>query len=509
MNWGLIWRGLQKSKMRNKVLAVFGILLVYRVLAHIPLPLAEPEQLKILIENILGSDNLPQYLSLINLLSGGALASLSIMLVGLGPYINASIIMQVLAKAVPRLETIQKDGEAGRRKISQYTRILTVPLALVQSILALFLVRPLIISQYGSDILAQSSLSHWILLILVLTAGAVILMWLGELITERKLGNGISLLIVVAIISQLPVLISEIKNSLVSADETFSIFGWFSLPTSGQALLYSSLLIGFTLLVTIFVVYLNEAQRRIKISYAKKIEGNRAYSDVSTHLPLKLAAAGVIPIIFAIAFLTMPQIIGQLLEGASAPWGGIGQRLTEWFSPPGLEQTGPGIFSDPVNLIYPITYFLLVVGFTYFYTNVIISSKDIAENLQRQGGFIGGIRPGKATEKYLSRVVNRLNFFGAVALGFLALTPILAQGFLRVRQLTLGGTSILILVAVALEVLRQVESNALVATYQDSAKLETAETIQPATKAKRKPTLAKIVKTKPKDKKTKKKRWRK
>ena len=465
MNWRLIWRGLQKPSMRNKILAVFGILLVYRILAHVPLPLSDPTTLKQLIDNLLNSEGAPQLLSFINVLSGGALASLSIMLVGLGPYINASIVMQVLTKAIPKLETMQKEGEYGRRKISQYTRLLTLPLAMIQSVLALYFVRQITNQIQGTgDVFAGVGVGHWILMIAALTAGAMILMWLGELITEHKIGNGISLIITVGIISQLPNMLNDIRRAVFDQDQSFSIFGWFDLPVNSYALLYAGLLVLSLVLVTVFVVYINEAQRRIKISYAKKTQGNRFYSNVSTHLPLKLVAAGVVPIIFAVAFLSMPQLIGQILQGTES-WGGLGETLVRWFSPPGT--TGLAAFQDPISLIYPVTYFALVVLFTYFYTGVVFSSKDIAERLQRQGGFIEGRRPGLETQKYLSQVVNRLNLFGSVSLGFLALTPVLAQAFLRTDQLAIGGTSILILVAVSLETLRQIESKALMVTYED------------------------------------------
>ena len=467
MNWRLIWQGLKKPSMRNKLLAVFGILLVYRVLAHVPLPLSDPTSLKQLIDNLLNSEGAPQLLSFINVLSGGALASLSIMLVGLGPYINASIVMQVLTKAIPKLETMQKEGEYGRKKISQYTRLLTLPLAMVQSVLAIYLVRQIANQIQGTgDIFAGVGLGQWMLMIAALTTGAMILMWLGEMITEHKIGNGISLIITVGIISQLPTMLIDIYRAVFDREEVFSIFGWFDLPINSYALVYAGLLILSILLVTIFVVYLNEAQRRIKISYAKKVQGNRFYSDVSTHLPIKLVAAGVVPIIFAVAFLSMPQLIGQILQGTES-WAGLGETLVRWFSPPGSAGLAP--FADPISYIYPVTYFLLVVAFTYFYTGVVFSSKDIAERLQRQGGFIEGKRPGVETQKYLTQVVNHLNLFGSISLGFLALTPILAQAFLRTNQLAIGGTSILILVAVALETLRQIESKALMVTYEDQS----------------------------------------
>ena len=467
MNWKLIWRGIQKPSMRNKLLAVFGILIVYRMLSHIPIPLAEPTELKQFIDSLLSSESTPQIFSVINVLSGGALASLSIMLVGLGPYINASIAMQVLARAIPKLEKMQKEGEYGRKKINQYTRIITLPIAVLYSFLSVFAVRQLALRTSGLDLTAGANWFDWLLVVAALTAGAMILMWLGELITERGIGNGISLLITVAIVSQLPSMFSALWQAILdSGESSLSVFGWFDLPLNTNALLYSALIIASMALLTVFVVYLNEAQRRIKLSYAKKVQGNRVYSDVNTFLPIKLISAGVVPIIFALAFLSAPQWIGQLMTDASSPfWSELGGNLANWFSLPGT--FGPFLAAQWTSYIYPVSYFLLVVLFTYFYTSIIFSAKDISERLQRQGGFIENVRPGDDTQKYLAAVVNRLNFFGAISLGFLALTPIFAQVFLGTDQLALGGTSILILVAVALETLRQIESQALMVTYED------------------------------------------
>ena len=461
MNWKLIWRGIQKPAMRNKLLAVFGILVVYRILSHIPIPLAEPVELKTFIDSLLDSEGTPQIFNVINVLSGGALASLSIMLVGLGPYINASIAMQVLARAIPKLETMQKEGEYGRKKINQYTRIMTLPIAILYSFLSIFAVRQLASRVSGlGDLTAGAGWLDWLVMVAALTAGAMVLMWLGELITERGIGNGISLLITVAIVSQLPYMLSSLGQAVFGdSASSFSIFGWFNLPIDADALLLSLIIIGSMILLTVFVVYLNEAHRKIKLSYAKKIQGNRVYSDVNTFLPIKLISAGVVPIIFALAFLSAPQWIGQMMGGD------IGGNLERWFALPGT--LGPFIAADWTSYIYPVTYFLLVVVFTYFYTSIVFSAKDISERLQRQGGFIEEVRPGESTQKYLSAVVNRLNFFGAISLGFLALTPIAAQVFLGTDQLALGGTSILILVAVALETLRQIESQALMVTYED------------------------------------------
>ena len=469
MNWKLIVRGLKSPILRNKLLAVFGILLVYRMLSHIPIPLAEPTDMKQLIENLINNKGIPDILFYYNLLSGGALASLSIMLVGLGPYINASIVMQVLTRALPKLEAMQKEGEYGRKRINQYTRILTLPLAIIQSVVVVFWIRQIVSQVSGlGDVVADAQWTDWVLIIATLTAGAMILMWLGELITERKIGNGISLLITVAIVSQLPVMVTSIYRSLAPENTPLKLWGW-ELPVHSQAIWYALAIVAATLLLTLFVVYLNEAQRRIKLSYAKRLEGRRIYGDVSSFLPLKLISAGVVPIIFALAFLSLPQLLGQILSDMQNPaWSGFADKLLLYFSMPGTRGDELPAFALWTDYIYPTVYFLLVVLFTYFYTSVVFSAKDIAERLQRQGGFIEGVRPGLATQTYLSKTVSRLNFFGSISLGFLALTPILAQAWLGdAGQLALGGTSILILVAVALETLRQIESQALMVTYED------------------------------------------
>ncbi|MCA9348543.1 preprotein translocase subunit SecY [Candidatus Saccharibacteria bacterium] len=476
MNWKLLARGFKNADMRKRIFAVIGMMIVFRILAHVPIPLAEPVQLKQILNNLLNDQNAPQLLSFLNVLSGGALASLSIMLVGLGPYINASIIMQVLGKAIPKLENLQKEGEFGRRKINQYTRILTFPLAIIQSIGAIYLVRQVAGNAGGfGDVIAQASMSQWVLMISALTGGAMVLMWLGELITEKSIGNGISLLITVGIVSQLPFIFSTLFKELIDKSASYSIFGLFDLPINGTWLLITLGVVISTLLITIFVVYLNEAQRPVKISYAKKIQGNRTYGDVSTVLPVKLVTAGVIPIIFAVAFLSVPQLVGRLLVGSTLAtdlslthWQSVGHKLVEWFSTPGsATATGVADWTAFNTYIYPLTYLLLVMVFTYFYTNIVFNAKEISEQLQRQGGFIADIRPGKDTEKYLSKLVNRLNLFGAMSLGFLALTPIIAQGLIGTSKLAIGGTSILILVAVALETMRQLESKALMLTYDD------------------------------------------
>jgi preprotein translocase subunit SecY len=461
MNWKIIWQSLKRRDMQKRLLAVLGILLVYRVLAHIPIPLSNPETLKQVLNNLFSSSS-SQFLSFINVLSGGALANFSIMLAGLGPFINASIIMQLLTKAIPRLEAMHKEGEFGQKRINQYTRILTLPLAIIQSIGMIYLVRTQAQSVGGiGDITAHTSILQWVLMVAALTGGSMLLMWLGELVTEQSVGNGISLLITISIVSSLPATIAEVGAAVFAAGSTWTIFGHifhFGL----HSLVYALHILLGVIILTWLVVKLNEAARNLTVSYAKRVQGNRSYGGVTTTLPVKLITAGVIPIIFAVAFLSVPSFVGNLLLGASsAHWQQIGTDLATWFQNPSAQTFAAGGFTP---FIYPITYFLLVFIFTFFYTSVAFNSKEIAENLQKQGGFIEGVRGGQQTEKYLSKTVNRLTLFGATSLGLLALVPIVAQVFLN-TNIAIGGTSVLILVSVSLQTLRAIESRALMVTY--------------------------------------------
>ncbi len=461
MSWKLIWKSLKNQDMRRRILAVLGMLLVFRVLAHVPLPLSNPETLKQILDSLFTVDS-SQLLSFLNIASGGALANFSIMIVGLGPYINASIIMQLLTKALPKLEALQKEGEFGRKKINQYTRMLTFPLAIVQSVGAIYLVRQAAVQVGGiGDITAGVSAMQWVLMVSALTGGAMLLMWLGELITEQSVGNGISLLITVGIVSQLPTTISSIGSSVFSDGSSFSLFGKEFMINRTQAF-FAGAIAAVTLIVTVLIVKLNEASRRVTINYAKRVQGNRAYGGVTTILPVKLITAGVVPIIFAVAFLSVPSFAGQIMAGSgSARLQELGANLITWFASPSAQTFAVGGWQP---YIYPAVYFLLVFVFTFFYTSITFNAKEIAENLQKQGGFIEGVRSGSQTESYLAKLVSRLTLFGAFSLGMLALLPIVGQIFLS-SSIAIGGTSILILVSVALETLRSVESRALMVTY--------------------------------------------
>ncbi len=469
MNWKIIARSLKHKEMRTRVLAVLGILLIYRILAHIPVPLSNPATLKQVLNNLFSSSNTPQLLSFINVLSGGALANFSIMIAGLGPYINASIIMQLLTKAIPQLEALQKEGEFGQKKINQYTRILTFPLAIIQSVGAVYLVRQTA-QQVGGigDITANTSAWQWALMIGALTGGSMLLMWLGELVTEQGIGNGISLLITVSIVSRLPQTVGEVVSGVTAKGSHWKLFG-HDLHIDARGFLYGVIILVATLIVTWMVVKLNEAARNITVNYAKRVQGNRTYGGITTILPVKLIVAGVVPIIFAVAFLSVPSFAGQLLTGTHSPHlQHIGADLVAWFQTPSATTFAKGGW---IPYLYPVTYFLLVFIFTFFYTSITFNSKEIAENLHKQGGFIEGVRSGIQTEKYLGKTVNRLTLFGALSLGVLALLPIIAQVFLN-TNIAIGGTSILILVSVSLQTLRALESRALMVTYDQYSEPE-------------------------------------
>lgn len=467
MNWKSIFRSLKNKDMQKRILIVLGLIITFRFLAHIPVPLAEPTQLKEVINNVVGGTDFGGFL---NLLSGGALASFSIVLVGLSPFITASIITQLLTKAIPKLEELHKDGESGRRKINQWTRLLSVPLAIIQSVAFIYILQQQVLAGNTAG-LASISPIEWIVAVTAMTAGSIMIMWLGELMTEQGIGNGISLIIFAGIISQLPQTLTSIGVSLFDTSAgAMSVFGWFTLPINPITFWIALGVSLASLIVLYLLVKINEAQRVITVNYAKRVQGNSAYGGVKSILPVKLIAAGVIPVIFAVAFLSLPAFVGQVLKAGGNPeYLTLANNLITWFQAP-----TPGAFTGDTlaSLIYPSAYFALVILFTYFYTGIVFNANDIAETLQKQGGFIEGVRPGQQTEKYLTRTVNRLILFGSIALGLIAVLPfaaeyIFAQLDINATNLAIGGTGLLIVVSVGLESLRQINSRALMVTYDD------------------------------------------
>lgn len=435
MNLSMFGQIFRSRDLRRRVLTVLGLLVIFRLLAHVPVPVPDNAALANFLRTLFASNKV---LGFADVFSGGALANFSIIMMGVGPYINASIIIQLLTQVIPRLESLNKEGEMGRRKLNQYTRLLTLPLALVQSFGMVLLVQQTSLRVANLDVIGHPNFWQWALMVSTITAGTMLLMWIGEIITEKGIGNGISLIIFCGIVSRLPTSVSQL-GSLTSGDTSKIV----------TLVLFLIAVLG----VIAFIVLLNEGTRNIPVSYAKRTRGDRVYAGVDTHLPIRVITAGVIPIIFALAFLSVPGLLGQLLTNAKTAWvAHFAQNLTVWFSPNGW--------------IYAVTYFVLVVGFTYFYTSVVFNHKDIAENLQKQGGFIPGIRPGNQTSNYLKRVVNRITLAGAVGLGIVAVLPFIAQSLTNSQVLTVGGTGLLIVVSVAIETLKQLEAQIITTSYE-------------------------------------------
>jgi preprotein translocase subunit SecY len=480
MKWQLLRKALKNRDIQRRFAIVIFILILFRILSHIPVPVGDAAVTRQLIESALGQQ---QLFGFFDLLSGGALANFSIMLLGLGPYINASIIMQILTRLWPKLKELQKEGESGQSKINQYTRMLSLPLAATQAIGSVFLIRQFVQSATGVDIIASATPYDWLTMVSVLTASSILLMWLGELISEQGIGNGITLIIVIGVLTQLPQILSAFLPAFTT--EMGYLFKTPDLPWISTGLgfefttslnltaifIFACFTI-VTLLVTYYVVKLNEAQRPVTVSYAKRVRGNRAYGGVDTVLPLKLIVAGVMPVIFAVALLSVPNFVGSLLQNAgSERLQSIGQTLVLWFGQSG--NAGLGQFGAPAATvwIYPLLYFLLVIGFSYGSAGLYFNAKDTAENLQKQGAFVGGIRPGAQTERYLKNIIYRLTFFGSFSLGVIAVLPFIVQHFTGSPQVTIGGTGLLIVVSGSVEMLRQIESKALMATYDEPSDL--------------------------------------
>lgn len=408
-------------ELKKKLLFTAIIFALYRLLAHIPVPGVDLLQLKSLfLQN--------QLLSLLNIFSGGTLANFSIVALGLGPYINASIIIQLLTMVFPQLEALSKEGDSGRERLNYYTRMITVPLAIVQSI-GIF---ALLSSQ---RIISVVSPLQTVAVISAMVAGTMLLMWFGELITQYGIGNGTSMLIFAGIVAVLPVSV-------------------FQTAVTSQATQLSSIVIFIVLSIAVIaaIVFMNEAVRKIQIQYARRARGSISYGTQSSHLPLRLNQAGVIPIIFAVSLVMIPSLLGRFLIGSgNVQLVAIGNFFSQNF--------------NPQSLIYNVVYFVLVLGFTYFYTAVVFNPEKIADEIKKNGGFIPGIRPGKATVAYLNYVLTRITLMGAFFLGIIAILPAIAQNITGVSSLTLGGTGILIVVSVVLETSKQTESLLVMKNY--------------------------------------------
>ena len=410
-------------ELRNKIIFVLFLLSIFRLASTIPVPGVDVERLRSFFAG-------NQFLGLLNLFSGGALSNLSIIMLGVGPYITSSIIMQLLTMIFPAFkEMYHEAGEQGRQKFNQYSRMLTVPLAIVQAFSFIKLLQ-------SNQIILQISQFQMLTNILLITAGTVFIMWIGELISEKGIGNGISLIIFAGIVAKIP---EVLRQAILTFD------------VSQIPMLVS--FVAMTIAVIAGVVMITEAQRNIPVSYAKKIRGNRVYGGATTYLPLRINQAGVIPIIFALSIMLFPGMISSFLSATSIAW------LSNFAA------SVSGIFQN--QLFYGILYFILVVIFTFFYTAITFDPKAISENIQKQGGFITGIRPGKSTADFLYYILNRITLAGALFLGLIAVMPFLVQwGMGLSTTMTIGGTALLIAVSVVLETSKQIDSQLVMRDYE-------------------------------------------
>lgn len=419
---------LRTPDLRKKIFFTLGLLALYRLGAVLPTPGVDYSAIQRCIDVV--QDN--SVYALINLFSGGALLQLSVFALGIMPYITASIILQLLTVVIPRLEMLKKDGQAGQAKITQYTRYVTIGLAILQSTAILSLARTpgALFSGCNEQIIPNQGVWVILVMIIVMTAGTAMVMWFGELITERGVGNGMSVLIFTSIISTIPAQFAAIFSSRGSF--TFAI----------------TLLVG--LAVIAFVVFVEQAQRRIPVQYAKRMVGRRMYGGTSTYIPLKVNMAGVIPVIFASSLLFLPTLLVQL-TGSQAGWA---QWIQQNFG------TGTGTW-------YLLTYFVLIIFFAYFYVSITFNPTDVADDMKKYGGFIPGIRAGKPTAEYLDYVLTRLTAPGSLYLGLIAILPVFAFGFLGVaRDFVFGGTSLLIMVGVGLDSVKQIQSQLQQRNYE-------------------------------------------
>lgn len=413
---------LRTPDLRKKILFIVGLLVIYRLTANIPLPGVDVFQLKRLFE-----DN--ALLGLLNIFSGGGLSNISVVLLGVAPYITASIIMQLMQTIFPKLEKLYKEeGEQGRQKFNMWTRWLTVPLAVLQAFSMISLLR-------SQNILADITPFTMVVIILSATAGTVFLMWLGELITEKGLGNGVSMMIFAGIVAALPTGASR----LFATWDPSQFFTYLVFLALG--------------LVTVAgVIFINEGQRTIPIAYAKRVRGSSVYGGSATHLPLRVNQAGVIPIIFAVSLILIPTMLANFFVASP------NAQIAE------LAVSVATILQN--QWVYGISYFVLVVLFTYFYTAVVFDPIKISENLQKQGGYVPGIRPGMSTAEYLHHIITRITFTGALFLGVIAVLPIAVQGMTGIQALSIGGVSILIVVSVVLELVKHIQSQLMMRSYE-------------------------------------------
>jgi preprotein translocase subunit SecY len=407
--------------LRTRILFVLGALVVFRLLAAIPIPGIDAAQLSSFLNN-------NQFLGLLNVFSGGGFSNLSIVMLGVGPYITASIVMQLMTILIPKLkEMYQEEGDAGRMRFMQYSRYLTIPLAFIQGFGFLLLLRQ-------NGILPELTLLSTVTNVLVVAAGSMLLMWIGEIITEYGVGNGVSLLIFAGIVSRLP---RDISQFIFSFDPA-QLPAYLAFAAAGAAIIAG-------------VVFISEAERPIPVTYARRVRGMKVLGGISTYLPLRVNQAGVIPIIFALSILLFPQMIATFLSKSAIA---------------AVAAAASAVVSALANQwVYGISYFFLVFVFTYFYTAITFEPHQVAKNLQKNGAFIPGVRPGEMTAEYLGNIITRITLVGALFLGSLAVLPLILRGITGITAITIGGTALLIVVSVVLDIVKKVDAQTSIREY--------------------------------------------
>ena len=424
------------KEVRDRLLYTLGMLVVIRIGSNLPIPGVDASYLSSFFENLQASG-----LGFFNAITGGSFSSMSLFALSITPYITSSIIMQLLTIAVPKLEEMQKEGEDGRRKIAEYTRYLTVGLALFES-------TAMALGLGGQGLVLEEHRNFWgyLTVVAAMTAGSALLMWIGERITEKGVGNGISIVLLVNIVSSLPQDIMMLYYRFMAGQ---------SVPVAAIACV---IVLAVIIATVVFVLILNGAERRIPVQYSKKMQGRRMVGGQSSHLPLKVNTAGVIPVIFASSIMSMPAMVAQFFTVDYTSFGGqilMMLSSSNWFRP-----------EAPVYSIGLILYIVLIVLFAYFYTSITFNPLEVANNMKKSGGFIPGIRPGKPTSDYLSGILSYIVFLGAAGLAVVCIIPIIASGLFSVGNLSFGGTSLIIIAGVILETIKAIESKMLVRNYK-------------------------------------------
>lgn len=414
--------------LRNKIFFVIGLLIICRLLAHIPVPGVDITQLREFFAR-------NEIFGLLNAFTGGTMENFSIVLMGVGPYITASIIMQLLTMVVPSLDALSKEGEFGREKINHYTRLITPPLAIIQSYAMITLIK-------NQGLIGSWTPFELITILIAVSAGTILLMWLGELISEKGIGNGISLIITLGILADYPVRFAR-KIALVYGDGVVDFNQLFGLI----------LFLLISILMIVFIIYVTEAERRLPVTYARRVRGMTSYASIESHLPIKVNSAGMIPIIFAMSLMVFPTILARFFTTAHSQFLVNASKWTE-------KALNPG------TALYDILFFLLIVFFTFFYTAVVFKPEQVAENLQKQGGFIAGIRPGLETSQYLSIIIKRVTIAGGVFLGLIAVLPFLTPLVTKDQALYISGAGLLIVVSVIIDTMRQLKAQIAMRRYE-------------------------------------------